>query len=695
MAYSPDGSTMAIGSNSTVDLWDVATGTLRNRLPGSSRNVAYSPDGATIVSRGWNDTVRLWDVATGTLRNRLTGHFNEIDSVAFSPDGNTIASASGGQTVRLWDVATGTLRNTLTGHTNYVNSVAYSPDGNTIASGSWKTGHLWDVATGTLRNTLTGHTGWVNSVAFSPDGNTIASAGKTVRLWDVETGTLKNTLTGHTAYVNSVAYSPDGNTIASGSGDKTVRLWDVETGTLKNTLTGHTAYVNSVAYSPDGNTIASGSGDKTVRLWNVETGTLKNTLTVHSGSVVSVAFSPDGNTIASGSGDGVRLWDVAIGTLRSRFTGHSGSVESIAYSPDGTKIAIGSQDGTVLLWDRFFVDNVSATVRIAPATVDSPPIGEQVTFNIDITGAQNIRGYQITLQFDATALRYVESINADYLPAGAFAVPTIVEGNAVTLGATSLSGARSGDGTLATFTFEVVEVKASDLTLSDVLLTGSAGVSARPNLENATITEPQKIKEDVNSDGVVNIQDLVLVAANFRATGENVADVNGDGIVNIVDLTLVAGALGEAASAPSVHASVLEHLSTTVVEQWLREARQVNLEDATFQRGILVLEQLLEALTPQETALLANYPNPFNPETWIPYQLAKASDVTLTIYDMRGVVVRELVLGHKPAGIYYNRIRAAHWDGRNAFGEQVASGTYFYTFTAGDFTATRKMLIRK
>ena len=98
---------------------------------------------------------------------------------------------------------------------------------------------------------------------------------------------------------------------------------------------------------------------------------------------------------------------------------------------------------------------------------------------------------------------------------------------------------------------------------------------------------------------------------------------------------------------------------------------------------------------PATTALLTNFPNPFNPETWIPYQLAKPAEVTLTLYDIRGVVVRELKLGHQPAGIYHNRSRAIHWDGRNAFGEKVATGVYFYTLKAGDFTATRKLLIRK
>ena len=97
----------------------------------------------------------------------------------------------------------------------------------------------------------------------------------------------------------------------------------------------------------------------------------------------------------------------------------------------------------------------------------------------------------------------------------------------------------------------------------------------------------------------------------------------------------------------------------------------------------------------RENALGANFPNPFNPETWIPYKLAKPAEVTLHIYAVNGTLVRTLSLGHQAAGMYQSRSRAAYWDGRNEFGEKVASGLYFYTLTAGDFSATRKMLIRK
>ena len=103
----------------------------------------------------------------------------------------------------------------------------------------------------------------------------------------------------------------------------------------------------------------------------------------------------------------------------------------------------------------------------------------------------------------------------------------------------------------------------------------------------------------------------------------------------------------------------------------------------------------LSTVPPNETVLLSNYPNPSNPETWIPYKLSKPAAVTVSIYSADGKLVRTLALGHQPAGLYQSKSRAAYWDGRNALGERVASGVYFYTLKAGDFTATRKMLIRK
>ena len=208
--------------------------------------------------------------------------------------------------------------------------------------------------------------------------------------------------------------------------------------------------------------------------------------------------------------------------------------------------------------------------------------------------------------------------------------------------------------------------------------------------------EPERLAADINADGVVNIQDLVLVAADFGQMGEYATDVNGDGTVNIQDLVAVAAAFGESAAAPAViRDQATGQLTSADVQQWLPQAQQMDLKNPNIQRGILILQHLLAALTPKETALLPNYPNPFNPETWIPYQLAEANEVAVTIYAAGGEVVRILALGYQLAGLYQSRGRSAYWDGRNDVGEPVASGVYFYTLTAGEFTATRKMLIRK
>ena len=114
-----------------------------------------------------------------------------------------------------------------------------------------------------------------------------------------------------------------------------------------------------------------------------------------------------------------------------------------------------------------------------------------------------------------------------------------------------------------------------------------------------------------------------------------------------------------------------------------------------FLRLIQKLENRIATLVPQQTTLLPNYPNPFNPETWIPYHLAYASDVQITIYDAQGAVVRLLDLGHQRKGYYTHRSRAAHWDGRNAIGERVASGLYFYQLQADNMSLLRKMVILK
>ena len=174
------------------------------------------------------------------------------------------------------------------------------------------------------------------------------------------------------------------------------------------------------------------------------------------------------------------------------------------------------------------------------------------------------------------------------------------------------------------------------------------------------------------------------------------SDVNGDDIVDIRDVVLVATHIGEknepAAPTPFV---LPAGVTFKAVQEALDLLRAADDGYPPYRRSIAQLEQILALFVPEKTALLHNFPNPFNPETWIPYQLAEPAHVTVHIYTASGALLRTLTLGHQAAGIYQHRSRAAYWDGKNAVGESVASGVYFYSLTAGDFTATRKMLVRK
>ncbi len=329
---------------------------------------------------------------------------------------------------------------------------------------------------------------------------------------------------------------------------------------------------------------------------------------------------------------------------------------------------------------------------------------------LNATNMEDLAGWQTDILFDPAVLKANSITEGSLLKQGNvqtyFHRGTInnTTGRITGISAARLtSGGVDGDGTLLTINFTLKKMVNTRVRLRNLKAGDSNGqpihiTSPEFRIRLKTETAMTIPAWDVNEDGVTDVTDVQLVTA---ALGQSPptnprTDVNGDGTVDGADLALVAAHLGEKnnATAPAAPKRMADTTRKTI-QDTLDILRAADDGSQIFARGLRNLQALLALFIPEETALLPNYPNPFNPDTWIPYQLAEPAEVTLRIYTINGELIRTLTLGHQSAGIYQTRTRAAHWDGRNNIGEPVASGVYFYTLKAGEFTSTRKMLIRK
>jgi WD40 repeat protein len=340
---------------------------------GSWVATAGTPPGETLLA---DTTVRIWDIASGTLRTTMTGHEGPVFAMALSPDGTKLATGSNDSTVRVWDIATGSEEVALRGHAGGVSAVTFSPDGTWLATGEYfGPVRTWDVATGKIMAILNCEPGESSCVVLAPDGTWLATATDAgrVQIWDPVTARIRLVFVGPWREVLSMCVAPNGSWLAGAGNSRTVWIWDLATGTARRIRTRDTRPVAAVASSPDSKWLITVSEAGTIRRWDAATSARHGRATSAGPHVSKIAVSPDGAWIVTGDIEddpAVRMWGI---TEPAILTGHTYGAPEVAIAPDGTWLATGGAEGTVRIWDV-------ATVTRKPSKMTRPrPLREYAT----------------------------------------------------------------------------------------------------------------------------------------------------------------------------------------------------------------------------------------------------------------------------------------------------------------------------
>src|SRR5262245_50660759 len=398
LAFAPDGKSLACSVGKELRLYDLSRDAPARVVTSHDAiitSVAFTPDGAAVVTGSHDQTVKRTGLATGKVEWRADGHFEQVSSVALTADSSLLVTGSsdhrfargrlaagaregGPGAVRVWGLRKGRLLRRLGDPAEQVMAVAVSADGRHAAAGVGIGGgkggvRVWDVQTGAAVWSTNDVAKEALAVAFAPDGASLAvgSADGRVIVCDSKTGRVARALAGHEGGATSVTFTPDGKTLVCGQGYGGARIWDVRAGALartcrvegsravafSNARRGHSdRLVNSIGLTRDGAVLATcGSSINSeftdpARLWDPRTGELKREFKAENIHGRPMALSPDGTILATG-GKSVRLWDVRTGAKLRELLGHLKRTQSIAFSADGRLLIAGGSYGTTNVWE--------------------------------------------------------------------------------------------------------------------------------------------------------------------------------------------------------------------------------------------------------------------------------------------------------------------------------------------------------
>ncbi|MDE0682420.1 MAG: T9SS type A sorting domain-containing protein [Candidatus Poribacteria bacterium] len=649
-AFSPTEPLFAIPSDDGVHLWNWQTGEFLGRMIGARRPLksCYYYDNGSSCTSG--------------LRDR---------TATFSPDGRYLIVASMRPDIELWNIETRQLEGHFEGHTgNWVEDVAISPDGRYIAS--FERGptsvHVWDVESRQLRWKAQSGVGRISDVAFSPDSQhlyvTTETAGLSrsgpgpwegwddhVRVWNVKSGQQINTFSSEFRALKELTLSPNGKIALLHYWDAVV-IWDIEKKRPLNVWADfhRDRFYDVVKLSPDGKTVGSASR-YFIKIWDVASQQLKRIVSAEGMTLEGLAISPDGQRLAVGRDPWVEVRNLQTGNIEAQLLQPIGGLEEIVFSASGRWIA------TMNYWKGLSILDTKNPEKLQQLKSKNELASIHIYYQIVFSKNDEYFAASGRTKDNQDWIQLWKRQGDTFVFQYAWQVPELLNSPMPTLAFTSNTDgstvlAASGD---------------SELHIWKLLSDGPQLLTTLDGGYHPVHFSPDGRYLFARRDGYSQVWDWQTGTPLEHPSIPVYFDISRDGAI----------LLSEAVSG-QIHiwnGSVLLPSEPVAVEPG---GKQIVI------LGAVKRDQLLQ-----------NFPNPFNPETWIPFRLTDESDVTIQIYSSTGQLVRRLSPGRLPAGDYSSQAQAVYWDGRNQIGESVSSGVYLYTIHAGDFSATRKMLIQK